>query len=145
MPIVGGSMMVSLALALGGSAGANPVDGGASGRSEVRGMLPAETDACLAHRAVRRCAALQLAVRTARGSFDGFVFEMHHAQAGVFWFRDSDSGEFMKVVVPDDEDTEFLGQGWRATTADGQSYRVERVVRETYVLRRVTGPPLALD
>lgn len=111
---------------------------------EKRGTAPEVTDPCLAHHAVRACDVLQLAVHTERGSFDAFVFSMHHAQAGVFWFQDRESGEFLRVVAPHDGDVVFLGEGWTAITADGTSYRMDGVLRETYVLRRSGGgEPLA--
>lgn len=123
--------LVSLAVL---SAGASPVS---SEPSEGDGAQPVVEDPCLARRAVRACAGLQLAVHTERGSFDAFLFSMHHPQAGVFWFQEPESGEFLRVSAPRDADTTFLGAGWTAITADGVAYRSERVLRETYVLRRV--------
>lgn len=119
-------------------AGAAPVDVVEAEVSEVLSGSPESEDPCLSRRAVRPCSVLQLAVHTESGTFDAFVFSMHHAQAGVFWFQDHESGAFLKVAAPLDHDTAFLGAGWSAVTADGLSYRVERVLRETYVLRRIT-------
>lgn len=101
-----------------------------------------EADPCLKRRAVRRCDALQLAVHTDAGSFDSFVFAMHHAQAEVFWFQDRETGAFLRVEAKDDEPGAFLGEGWTVRTVEGVAYRVERVLRETYVLRR--DDPLAV-
>ncbi len=109
----------------------------ASAGPAVETSVP-NADPCLTHRAVRACDVLQLAVHTERGSFEAFVFAMHHPQAGVFWFQERDTGAFLRVAPPQqDAETQFLGAGWTARTADGVAYRVESVLRETYVLRRV--------
>jgi len=132
--------MFSLALMMGAPAGASPLELIDSDPEVERAK---RVDPCLQRGAVRRCDVLQLAVHTPRGSFDGFVFAMHHPQADVFWFREPQSGAFLKVVAPEDRDTPFLGEGWQAVTADGRTYHAERVLRETYVLRRSRSGTLA--
>ncbi|MEN0062829.1 MAG: hypothetical protein AAGA48_11815 [Myxococcota bacterium] len=126
--------MVSLVgLAL--TAVAAPVSSDATDALEDAGVEASVADPCLARRAVRPCDALQLALHTERGTFDAYVFSMHHAQAGVYWFQDRQSGAFLKVSTPRESRAPFLGEGWSIETADGATYEMERVIRETYVLR----------